>query len=97
MTAVDIVRAPSRTSLRRYLVASPAHVEVAYAINPWMDPTVPFDPERAQAQWRVLVATLTGLGHRVDVLPPLPGLPLRDSCHSSSSSPSRLPWQVPAR
>lgn len=75
MTATDIVRQRQTTGLRRYLVASPAHVDVAYAINPWMDPTVPFDPERANAQWRTLVATLGSLGHRVDVLPPLAGLP----------------------
>ncbi len=75
MTATDIVRTRRATGLRRYLVASPAHVEVTYAINPWMDPDAPFDPERANAQWRTLVATLTALGHRVDVLPPLAGLP----------------------
>ena len=75
MTAVDVVPAPSTSRLRRYLVASPAHVDITYAINPWMDPRAPFDPERAVSQWRTLVATLTGLGHRVDVLPPLPGLP----------------------
>lgn len=75
MTATDIVRQRQTTRVRRYLVASPAHVDVTYAINPWMDPTAPFDPERADAQWRTLVATLTSLGHRVDVLPPLPGLP----------------------
>lgn len=75
MTAIDLLPSPRTTRLRRYLVASPAHVGVTYSINPWMDPAAPFDPPRAQAQWRALVATLTGLGHRVDVLPPLPGLP----------------------
>lgn len=75
MTATDVVRSQSPTRVRRYLVASPAHVDVTYAINPWMDPDAPFDPERAAAQWRTLVATLTALGHRVDVLPPLAGLP----------------------
>ena len=75
MSATETVRATPRTRTRRYLVASPAHVEVTYAINAWMDPTAPFDSERAMAQWRTLVATLTSLGHRVDVLPPLAGLP----------------------
>lgn len=76
MSATETVRTTARRSrTRRYLVASPAHVDVAYAINAWMDPDAPFDPERAAAQWRTLVATLTSLGHRVDVLPPLPGLP----------------------
>jgi N-dimethylarginine dimethylaminohydrolase len=50
-------------------------VDVRYAINPWMDPEAPFDPERAQAQWRELRRTLVGLGHHVAVLPAQPGLP----------------------
>lgn len=75
MSATETVRATPRTRTRHYLVASPAHVAVTYAINAWMDPDAPFDPERAGAQWRGLVATLTSLGHRVDVLPPLAGLP----------------------
>lgn len=68
----DVTRRP-RT--RRYLLADPAHVDVRYAINPWMDPAAPFDPERAQAQWRQLRDTLVGLGHDVAVLPARPDLP----------------------
>ena len=75
MTAVDVLTTRRPTRVRRYLVAAPDHVNVTYAINPWMDPTAPFDHERAIAQWRTLVRTLDALGHVVDVLPPLPGLP----------------------
>lgn len=73
--AVHVPHVPRVPRTRRYLAAAPDHVEVAYAINPWMDPSVPFDRERATAQWRSLIATLTDLGHRVDVLPGVPGLP----------------------
>jgi N-dimethylarginine dimethylaminohydrolase len=64
-----------RARRRQYLLADPAHLDVAYAINPWMDPSAPFDPERATAQWGVLRRTLEGLGHDVTVLPAAPGLP----------------------
>lgn len=65
-----------RTARRRhYVMADPAHLDVVYAINPWMDPTAPFDRERAAAQWRGLHEALVALGHRVDVLPATPGLP----------------------
>ena len=42
----------------------PTHFEVTYAINPWMDTTVPVDVERAQLQWEVLRNTYLSLGHR---------------------------------
>lgn len=66
-------RATRRT--RRYLMASPDHVAMEYAINPWMDADGAFDPERAIAQWGDLRRALRRLGHRVDVLPAAPGLP----------------------
>jgi N-dimethylarginine dimethylaminohydrolase len=53
----------------------PVHFAVTYAINPWMDPTAPVDPARALAQWAELRATYERLGHRVDVVAPLAGLP----------------------
>ncbi len=60
---------------RRYLMCRPEHFEVAYAINPWMDPTRPVDRDRALAQWDALRATYVGLGHCVEVVDPVPGLP----------------------
>jgi N-dimethylarginine dimethylaminohydrolase len=53
----------------------PDHFRVTYAINPWMDPGVPVDGERALKQWQRLRDTLEGLGHTVHLLEPLPGLP----------------------
>lgn len=60
---------------RRYLLCPPEHFEVAYAINPWMDPARPIDRRRALAQWSELVATYRRLGHRVEVVQPEVGLP----------------------
>lgn len=53
----------------------PAHFTVEYAINPWMDTTVPVDPALALKQWILLRDALTDLGHTVHVLEPVPGLP----------------------
>ncbi|HVU72403.1 MAG TPA: arginine deiminase-related protein [Mycobacteriales bacterium] len=79
MTAtVDIPRpapAPRRRSHRHYLMCPPTHFAVTYAINPWMDPSAPVDPGRAMAQWQALRRTYQALGHTVEILPALPGLP----------------------
>jgi N-dimethylarginine dimethylaminohydrolase len=66
---------PRQATPRRYLMCPPVHFEVAYAINPWMDPTAPVDAQRAMAQWEDLRRTYEGLGHQVDLLAPQPGLP----------------------
>jgi N-dimethylarginine dimethylaminohydrolase len=60
---------------RRYLMCRPAHFAVDYVINPWMDPAVPVDRDRALRQWETLRGVYLDLGHRVDELSPLPGLP----------------------
>ncbi|MFC4563592.1 dimethylargininase [Nocardiopsis mangrovi] len=60
---------------RHYLMCPPTHFDVRYAINPWMDPGRPVDRGRALAQWEHLRAVYTGLGHRVSLLDPSPGLP----------------------
>ncbi len=60
---------------RHYLMCRPEHFEVRYAINPWMRPGVPVDRERAIAQWDALRQTYVDLGHRVDLIDPVPGLP----------------------
>ena len=75
MAAPALARAGVRRRTRRYVLAAPDHVAVAYAINPWMDPAAPFDPERARAQWRELRTVLASLGHHVDVMPAVPELP----------------------
>lgn len=60
---------------RHYLMCRPEHFEVRYAINPWMRPGEPVDRERALAQWDTLRQTYLDLGHRVDLIDPVPGLP----------------------
>jgi N-dimethylarginine dimethylaminohydrolase len=63
------------TEPRRYLMCPPTYFAVDYAINPWMDPAAPVDVARAVAQWTALRDTYTRLGHRVELIDPLPGLP----------------------
>jgi N-dimethylarginine dimethylaminohydrolase len=60
---------------RRFLMCRPTHFAVEYAINPWMDPAAPVDTGRAVAQWENLRRTYLDLGHRVDEIEPVPGLP----------------------
>src|SRR5471032_574191 len=60
---------------RRYLMYEPRHFVVQYAINPWMDPSVPVDTELAVRQWRGLVETYRRLGHDVAQIEPVEGLP----------------------
>ena len=69
-------RVAVRTATRRhYLMCAPDHFAVAYAINPWMTPGVRVDAALARAQWDALRDVYTDLGHRVDLLDPVPGLP----------------------
>jgi N-dimethylarginine dimethylaminohydrolase len=60
---------------RRYLMCPPEFFDVVYAINPWMRPQVPVDRARALRQWQGLVATLRSLGHEVEVIDAVSGLP----------------------
>ena len=67
---------PDRTATpRRYLMCPPTHFSVEYAINPWMVPGTPVDRALAVAQWDRLRRTYLALGHAVDLLAPVPGLP----------------------
>jgi len=60
---------------RHYLMCEPEHYTVSYEINPWMDVTQPTDRDLAVAQWRVLRETFLGLGHTVETIDPIVGLP----------------------
>ncbi|WP_171163457.1 dimethylargininase [Streptomyces sp. I05A-00742] len=66
---------PRTASPRHYLMCRPTHFRVTYAINPWMDPAKPVDTELAVAQWEDLRNLYLRLGHRVDLIEPLPDLP----------------------
>ncbi|GAA2046460.1 hypothetical protein N0X72_02265 [Streptomyces carpaticus] len=60
---------------RRYLLCEPRYFELAYVINPWMRQDSPVDRNRALEQWHELVRVYRGLGHTVDLVEPVPGLP----------------------
>jgi N-dimethylarginine dimethylaminohydrolase len=69
-------RSVERTATpRRYLMCPPVHFDVVYAINPWMDVSVPVDAGLAVVQWQALKAAYEARGHTVDVIRPEPGLP----------------------
>ena len=61
--------------LRRYLMCRPEHFTVSYRINPWMEPARPTDTALAVRQWQALYDTYLELGHRVELIEPIPGLP----------------------
>ena len=85
MTPTDVaavVRAPVTESAhrrsarpRRYVMTPPEYFTVEYSINPWMDTSAPVDTGRAMDQWWALRRTYTELGHSVDLVDPVPGLP----------------------
>ncbi|BDB41742.1 MULTISPECIES: dimethylargininase [Mycobacterium] len=67
---------PTRTpTLRRYAMTPPTFFAVEYAINPWMDTSTPVDVARATRQWAQLRDTYLRLGHQVELIEPIPGLP----------------------
>ena len=53
----------------------PEHFAVSYAINPWMNPASATDAALAVRQWDDLRQTYLRLGHQVEVVEPVPGLP----------------------
>ena len=64
-----------KATRRRYLMCRPTYFAVEYAINPWMDPNSPVDADRAIRQWEALRRVYLDLGHTVEEIDPLPGLP----------------------
>jgi N-dimethylarginine dimethylaminohydrolase len=68
----DSIRTPR---LRRYAMTAPTFFTVEYAINPWMDTSTPVDTDLAVRQWETLLATYRTLGHTVELVEPVAGLP----------------------
>ena len=60
---------------RRYLMCRPEHFTVSYTINPWMVPANPTDTALAVRQWQALYDTYLALGHEVELIDPIGGLP----------------------
>ena len=75
MTLADPRSTTRSMRTRRYAMTRPEHFVVEYAINPWMDVTVPVSTERAVAQWQNLRQLYIDLGHTVDLVPAVAGLP----------------------
>lgn len=75
MTQADGAGARRFTRARTYLMCPPDYFRVEYAINPWMHPGRPSDPDLAMRQWQGLRETYARLGHIVRIIDPLPGLP----------------------
>jgi N-dimethylarginine dimethylaminohydrolase len=60
---------------RRYLMCRPDHFTVTYEINPWMHKADPTDTSKAVRQWQSLYDTYIELGHEIELIDPIPGLP----------------------
>ena len=75
-TAAAALAEPPRTARpRRFLMCRPTYFDVDYSINPWMDPSERVDNGLACAQWESLRDLYGRLGHTVELIDPLPGLP----------------------
>lgn len=53
----------------------PTHFDVTYSINPWMDPDRPTSAQTGLDQWKRLFDTFVTLGHDIQLIEPVPGLP----------------------
>ncbi|MDP1794162.1 MAG: hypothetical protein Q8K63_08490, partial [Acidimicrobiales bacterium] len=74
---VAISRTPVANAYRprRMLMCPPAFFTVSYEINPWMHRSVPVDRRLAMRQWSALVRAYEALGHTVECIEPVLGLP----------------------
>jgi N-dimethylarginine dimethylaminohydrolase len=53
----------------------PTFFDVTYSINPWMEPSKPVDADLAMAQWERLRDVYVELGHEVELIDAVEGLP----------------------
>lgn len=76
LTTAPAAHSPARTATTTtVLMCAPKFYDVTYAINPWMDPSVPTDTALALAQWEALRDTYCRLGFVVHQIEPGVGLP----------------------
>ena len=75
--AVDdrALRAERKAVPHRLLMCRPQYFDVTYSINPWMNPEKPTDAGTALLQWEQLRELYLSLGHTVEVVEPIEGLP----------------------
>jgi N-dimethylarginine dimethylaminohydrolase len=62
-------------SARHYAMTPPTFFAVEYAINPWMDTSTSVDTHVAMNQWESLRQAYKELGHTVELVEPVAGLP----------------------
>lgn len=62
-------------SHRTYLMCRPEHFTIGYRGDPWMNPQRRIDTARALAEWRTLYDVYLRLGHDVELIEPVPGMP----------------------
>ncbi len=72
---VDAATSTRTAHHRRYLMCRPEHFTVSYTINPWMEPANPTDTAVAVRQWQDLYDTYISLGHEIELIDPIEGLP----------------------
>jgi N-dimethylarginine dimethylaminohydrolase len=66
---------PRRSTPRHYVMTAPMFFAVEYEINPWMDTSKRVDSQLALRQWETLRQTYNELGHTVELVEPVAGLP----------------------
>jgi len=66
---------PRTATPRQYAMTAPTFFAVEYSINPWMDTSTAIDPHVAMNQWENLRQTYKELGHTVELVEPIAGLP----------------------
>src|ERR1700752_374002 len=71
----DVAATKRASSPRHYAMTAPTFFAVEYAINPWMDPSTAVDTHVAMNQWETLRQTYKELGHTVELVEPVAGLP----------------------
>uniref|UniRef100_A0A914Z8V7 Amidinotransferase n=1 Tax=Panagrolaimus superbus TaxID=310955 RepID=A0A914Z8V7_9BILA len=57
-------------AVKKILMTRPTYFTVKYSINPWMDPSVPVNEEKAGKQWETLKSALESAGAAIEVLEP---------------------------
>src|SRR6201999_1353387 len=69
-------KSPERAStIRQYAMTAPTFFAVEHAINPWVDTSTAVDTHVAMNQWEALRQTYKELGHTVELVEPVAGLP----------------------
>ncbi len=71
----DVAAMKRRPRIRHYAMTPPTFFAVEYAINPWMDTSTTVDTHVAMNQWETLRQTYKELGHTVELVEPVSGLP----------------------